>query len=84
MPRPYCVRCQCEMHPDKNGVVLEIYGALWHADLWKCPVCGTEIIAGYGFEPMAFDCSEDYLRVREQAKADRLYTVAVESVGATA
>lgn len=84
MPRPFCVKCKCEFHPEKNGVILEIYGALWHADLWKCPSCGMEIIAGYGFKPMAFDCSEDYLRVREQADADRLYTAAVEPVGATA
>jgi hypothetical protein len=74
MPRPYCVRCQCEMHPDKNGVVLEIYGALWHADLWKCPVCGTEIIAGYGFAPVAYNYQANYGEIKSFGAQNGLYS----------
>jgi hypothetical protein len=30
---------------------------LWAGDLWYCPTCKTEIVAGFGAKPM----SEDYL-----------------------
>lgn len=82
MPRPFCVTCKTEFHPEKNGVILEIYGALWHADLWKCPICGTEIIAGYGFHPLAVDWQPEYSTFKGQA--ERLYTANTEPVGATA
>jgi hypothetical protein len=76
------VTCKTEFHPEKNGVVLEIYGALWHADLWKCPICGTEIIAGYGFKPLAEEWQPKYDAFKNQT--ERLYTAATDPVGATA
>ena len=53
-----CVKCQKQMRPEKNGVfVLEKadFGPyqIWHADLWKCPQCEVEIIAGFGARPYA-------------------------------
>ena len=51
--RPVCVKCQCEMKPEKNGVqVIEIAVdrkpyEIWDADKWKCPICGIEIMLGF-------------------------------------
>ena len=62
-PRPvHCVECETDFRPEKNGVwLVEVasFGPykIWHADLWKCPKCGKEIISGYSthstehFEP---------------------------------
>lgn len=55
-----CVKCETEFKIERNGVVVaemfqentKVY-RLWFADLWKCPVCGAEIINGYGQEPIA-------------------------------
>ena len=54
-----CTKCQVGFRPEKNGVFVaemfednqKIY-AVWHADLWKCPVCGIEVVAGFGNNPI--------------------------------
>jgi hypothetical protein len=56
--RPVCKKCQCEMHPETNGVGLLDFASfgpykLWDADLWKCPGCGIEIVGGFGHGPIA-------------------------------
>lgn len=51
MPRMVCVRCKIEFRVIKNEVVLAQPDALWYGDLWKCPTCGTEVVAGIGREP---------------------------------
>ena len=51
MPRMVCVRDGIEFRVIKNEVVLAQPGALWYGDLWKCPTCGTEVVAGIGQEP---------------------------------
>jgi hypothetical protein len=53
--RPVCVKCECELKPEKNGVqVVEIVDGnpyqVWDADKWKCPKCGVEIMAGFGID----------------------------------
>lgn len=60
--KPVCVKCEREMNMEKAGVIVKelfqknsmIY-RIWSADLWKCPVCGVEIIPGHGFadKPLA-------------------------------
>jgi len=57
MPRPICVKCKQELKPAQNGVaaVSNHHGKdieLWDADLWKCPVCGHELIFGFGNNPV--------------------------------
>ncbi len=55
-----CVKCEREFKPEKNGVIVvemfqrntKIY-KLWEADLWKCPVCGIEIVVGFAQYPYA-------------------------------
>ncbi len=56
--RPVCVKCHCELHPEKNGVgVLDMANhgpyELYDADLWKCPKCGLEVVGGFGDGPIS-------------------------------
>ncbi len=59
MPRPICVACRIEMSPEHNGqlAVLQCVGVpeldyqVWRSDLWKCPMCGHEVIMGFGDKP---------------------------------
>lgn len=61
-----CVKCEKEMRPEKNGVYIEEHmndGSpykIWHADLWKCPVCGTELICGFAINPTAHHFEDHY------------------------
>jgi hypothetical protein len=54
-----CVKCETEFKPHKNGAYLiemfqsdrDIY-KIWQCDIWKCPICGVEVVAGLGQEPI--------------------------------
>lgn len=58
MPALACVNCQKFFRLKKSGVTLEEgmpraggeWGPykLWMADLYECPECGAQIIAGFG------------------------------------
>ena len=57
-PLPVCVKCSRYMSVERVGVVLQlnarsVNGAYeqWHADTFKCPECGTEVVARYGSNP---------------------------------
>lgn len=46
------------MQPERNGVgCLDMadFGPcqVWDSDLWKCPKCGVEVLAGFGQGPVA-------------------------------
>jgi hypothetical protein len=49
-----CAGCKVKFRPRKNDIrVLETMDdgrpyRVWCADLWECPDCGTQLIAGYG------------------------------------
>jgi len=63
--RPVCVKCKCELHPEKNGVgVLDMADEkpyeLYDADLWKCPKCGMEVVGGFGYNPISAHYEEDF------------------------
>lgn len=71
MPKTICVKCQIEYKPEKNGVVVEemaSFGSykLWSADLWKCPKCGHEIIAGFADRNFAEHYQPDYKDILEK------------------
>lgn len=57
MNKPVCVKCGRICRPEKNGVVAlekKEDGSdyrIYHADKWKCPVCGYEVLHGFG-EPV--------------------------------
>ncbi len=73
--RPVCVKCKREMKPERNGIILmdvDVDGTdqeAWHADLWCCPVCGTEIVTGFGCNPVAHEWDGMIPRVKGQAIA---------------
>lgn len=66
MPKSVCVKCEVELKPEINGVVVvemfqqnkEIY-KLWEADLWKCPICGVEVVLGFGNQPFMYHFDSD-------------------------
>jgi len=71
MPKLICVKCQCELKPETNEttVVETMAGRasassepykVWHADTWKCPGCGTEIVAGFGNRPALEHFEKDF------------------------
>ena len=53
--RPVCVKCKCELTPERNGIgLLDMFNPsdesdepepqpqqIWRADLWGCPKCGS-------------------------------------------
>ena len=60
MPKLVCVKDEVELLPFHNGtIVVEMasFGPykVWNADAWKCPICGFEIIAGFGNNPLRSD-----------------------------
>lgn len=83
MPKLVCRKCECEFKPELNGVgVIETMNnseaepyKIWKADLWKCPGCGIEVVAGFsgqGISPIAqhfqSGCFADALDVVKQSK----------------
>jgi len=33
---------------------------IWHCDIYKCPVCGVEIIGGWGNKPISEHWEKDF------------------------
>ncbi len=85
--RPVCVRCQCELKPEKNGVgLLDMFDApeskpyqLWDADLWKCPKCGIEIITGFGAGPLAIHFQENGETLKKTIQSYESYSQVVKN-----
>ena len=78
--RPVCVKCNCELRPETNGVgVLDMNdnGAyeLYDADLWKCPRCGMEVVGGFGYNPISAHYEEDFQRMIDAYKGKDLLIV---------
>ena len=77
MPKQVCVKCEVEFKPEANGVVVaemfrknqKIY-KLWVADLWKCPICGVEIVAGFAQYRFAEHFQDDCEKIVEEMKAE--------------
>ena len=60
-----CVRCQCEFRPETNGTtVVEMAQSepykVWHADTWKCPGCGVEVVSGFAQKPLIQQGDESF------------------------
>lgn len=84
MSKLVCVKCNQFFHPLKNGVTVEegrpassadkrgegnwLPYKLWQADLVECRGCGTQVITGFGFQPI----SEHYMSGYNDAKRQRL------------
>ncbi len=68
MHRPVCPKCHRELHPETNGVgVLDVTDngeyELWDADLWKCPVCGMEVVGGFAHKGISAHYEDDFQRM---------------------
>ena len=67
MPKIICVDCEVEYKPDKNGVYLiemawqppQPY-KIWHSDMWICPSCLHQVIAGFGHQALAEHYQDDF------------------------
>ena len=72
MPTTSNLLCGCGrfMRCAKNSVTVEELvddGSgykLWDADLWECPDCGHQIIAGFGKAPLAYHWQPTYAEQR--------------------
>lgn len=68
-----------QMFPKRNGVyVIEMakFGPykVWMADLWECPRCAYQVIAGFGLNALAEHYQQPFQEVLERAKAsDHVY-----------
>lgn len=57
--RPVCIRCSkktgkvTRFYPEKNGIIIP-YGSdgCIHADLWECVECHSQIVIGFGMNPI--------------------------------
>jgi len=70
-----CRKCEREFKPKENGViVVEMFSQppkpykLWSADLWYCPVCGIEIVAGFAGNPFAESYTDEMDAIIKIAK----------------
>lgn len=77
MPKMVCVKCETELKPEENGtIVVELFQEntepykVWSADKWKCPVCGIEVIAGFGNYPLMEHYEGDIKAFIEGLKMD--------------
>jgi hypothetical protein len=74
MPTSSNLLCGCGrfMRVKKNSVTVEELMEdqrpykLWDADLWECPECGVEVIAGFGQGPIAEHYQPTYAVQRER------------------
>ena len=62
-----CVDCAVAMRPRKNDIrVVETLDdgvtpyRIWCADLWECPRCNHQLIAGFGIKPIAEKRDKDF------------------------
>lgn len=74
MPKLVCVTCTTELKPVSNDtLVIETasFGPykVWNADVWQCPVCGREIIAGFASEPILEHYEDGFVEKLDIAKA---------------
>jgi len=64
--RPVCVKCRVEMHPEENGAgCLDLTESgqpyqIYDSDRYKCPVCGIEILTGFGQLPVSARWEDDF------------------------
>ena len=67
MHRPVCVKCEVELTCKENEVgCLDISDnrevQVWDSDLWACPVCGYELVTGFGRMPVDHDMNDTLAR----------------------
>jgi hypothetical protein len=76
MPKLVCVDCEIELKPQDNGIyVIETasFGPykIWSADVWVCPQCKHEVVAGFGNGPLAEHYQDKFAELLEKIKASK-------------
>ena len=74
MPTMVCVPCRMFFKIERNGVTFEEgFGdgqqrsyKLWMADLYRCPACNTQVIAGLGRNRVAEHYESTYAEWKEK------------------
>ena len=82
MPKQICVKCSREFKIERNGVmVIEMFSyppqpyKIWSADIWKCPTCEREIIAGFGHQAIAEHFQEKFDDILNKVQEGEFYVV---------
>lgn len=75
-PRYVCTFCGRQLRPKQNGVYgieMAEFGPykIWYADLWECPECTQEILAGFGLKCLAEHYEDDFDKVLKRAEAGK-------------
>jgi hypothetical protein len=75
MPKIVCVPCKVEFVVEKTGVTCcNMFGTpprpyeLMGADAWRCPSCGSVVLAGFSELPFAQHFESDFKRVSARFK----------------
>jgi hypothetical protein len=76
MPKLVCIPCEVELKPSENGVyVVEMasFGPykIWNADVWICPKCKHEVVAGFGYDALAEHYQDKFVKLLEKIKASK-------------
>lgn len=74
MAKMICVKCEVPFKIEKNGIIVpemfmkntKIY-KIFRADKWRCPVCGMEVVTGFG-DCFAEHFNEDCNKIVEKMK----------------
>lgn len=68
MPMPICPPCKKEMRVEKNGVPITNGIYLYFGDKYKCPRCGSEVVARFGEKiDLNVDGNEKHLKTANQS-----------------
>lgn len=74
MRKPTCVKCQIGMKFTESGTwCITMFGdppqpyQIWSSDKYRCPVCSSEILAGYAERPIAEHFQETFDIALEKA-----------------
>ncbi len=73
MSKYVCVECESLYRIKKNGIeaIMMLNGVeneIWSADLWECPKCKRQLIAGFAKVPHHASFSPDF-----QQELERIY-----------
>ena len=69
-----CGKCSRTLKPEKNGITaVELLKdgspyKIWSADLLKCPICGFELITGFGYDAQHQNFEPDFQSRIDEAK----------------
>ena len=80
--KPICLNCGLFYRAHRNGAYFtesmkDGKGGwkpykIWAGDIWKCKGCGSEIISGFGRNPIRIQHEDDFEEIRQRIGANRI------------